>query len=100
MYYFKIIIGPRLIIVNQKLQTGFNCPDLFIMYIDKLLSGATCVQTMGRINRIAPGKKDVYVVDFWNPTRKVIDIMKQYSGIVSIQQGVEVFYLTFICCMS
>lgn len=35
---------------------GFDEPQLGIMYIDKRLRGANVVQTLGRLNRIAPVK--------------------------------------------
>jgi type I restriction enzyme R subunit len=44
----------KLIIVADKLRTGFDEPKLAIMYIDKKLRGTNVVQTLGRLNRIAP----------------------------------------------
>eukprot|EP01124_Arcella_intermedia_P028688 TRINITY_DN5890_c0_g1_i1.p1 TRINITY_DN5890_c0_g1~~TRINITY_DN5890_c0_g1_i1.p1 ORF type:complete len:453 (-),score=145.68 TRINITY_DN5890_c0_g1_i1:20-1378(-) len=56
----------KLIIVAEKLQTGFDAPILGIMYVDKILKGATAVQTLGRLSRTTEGKKGVCVVDFQN----------------------------------
>lgn len=44
----------KLIIVADKLRTGFDEPKLAIMYIDRKLVGTNAVQTLGRLNRIAP----------------------------------------------
>ncbi|EKE39498.1 hypothetical protein ENUP19_0216G0005 [Entamoeba nuttalli] len=56
----------RIIVAADKLQTGFDEPRLMCMYVDKVLSGSHAVQTLGRLDRICKGKKEVYVVDFAN----------------------------------
>lgn len=43
----------KMIIVAEKLQTGFDAPTLAIMYIDKKMKDAALVQTLGRLSRIA-----------------------------------------------
>ncbi|MBL0691733.1 MAG: type I restriction endonuclease subunit R [SAR324 cluster bacterium] len=56
----------RLLIVNNKFQTGFDEPMLHTMYIDKRLGGLQCVQTLSRLNRTMAGKTDAFVLDFVN----------------------------------
>ena len=56
----------RILIVADKYQTGFDQPLLHTLYIDKPLSGVKAVQTLSRLNRIAPGKEDTFVLDFVN----------------------------------
>ncbi|MGV0661135.1 type I restriction enzyme subunit R domain-containing protein, partial [Mycolicibacterium pulveris] len=41
----------KVMIVANKFQTGFDQPLLCAMYVDKLLSGVTAVQTLSRLNR-------------------------------------------------
>ena len=41
----------RVMIVANKFQTGFDQPLLCAMYVDRLLSGVTAVQTLSRLNR-------------------------------------------------
>lgn len=36
------------------------------MYVDKVLSGIKAVQTLSRLNRSYPGKRDTFVLDFAN----------------------------------
>ncbi|TXH15877.1 MAG: type I restriction endonuclease subunit R [Mycobacterium sp.] len=41
----------QVMIVANKFQTGFDQPLLCAMYVDKILSGVTAVQTLSRLNR-------------------------------------------------
>ncbi len=41
----------KIMIVANKFQTGFDQPLLCAMYVDRLLSGVTAVQTLSRLNR-------------------------------------------------
>lgn len=68
----------RLIVVADKLQTGFDEPRLAGLYVDKPVAGAAVVQTLGRLARVAPGKRDVYVVDFVNARDAVARAIAQY----------------------
>ena len=49
--------GFRILIVNNKYQTGFDEPLLHTMYVDKKMSGLQCVQTLSRLNRTTRGKQ-------------------------------------------
>ena len=62
----------RMLVVANKFQTGFDQPLLHTLYVDKKLGGVAAVQTLSRINRIAPGKQDTMVLDFVN-TQEVIE---------------------------
>jgi type I restriction enzyme R subunit len=58
----------RILIAAEKFQTGFDEPLLQTMYVDKNLSDIKAVQTLSRLNRAHPGKKEpgVFVMDFVN----------------------------------
>ncbi|MGO2602216.1 MAG: type I restriction endonuclease subunit R [Brevibacterium aurantiacum] len=56
----------KVLIVANKFQTGFDEPRLMAMYVDKVLTDITTVQTLSRLNRIYPGKSAPMVVDFVN----------------------------------
>lgn len=68
----------RILIVASKFQTGFDEPLLQTMYVDKKLDGLQCVQTLSRLNRVAPGKTDVLVLDFVNEPEQVQEAFQQY----------------------
>lgn len=56
----------RFLIVADKFQTGYDEPLLHTMYVDKPLAGIKAVQTLSRLNRAHPQKKDAFVLDFVN----------------------------------
>ena len=56
----------QILLVAEKYQTGFDQPLLQAMYVDKRLDGVQAVQTLSRLNRIAPGKAPPFVLDFVN----------------------------------
>jgi len=62
----------RVMLVADKFQTGFDQPKLVAMYIDKKIANdVEIVQTFSRLNRIAPGKDEVYIIDFVNDPANV-----------------------------
>ncbi len=66
----------RILIVADMFQTGFDEPLLHTMYVDKVLKDIKAVQTLSRLNRCCPKKKDTFVLDFAN---KADDINKAFS---------------------
>lgn len=68
----------RILIVSNKFQTGFDEPMLQSMYVDKLLSGVQCVQTLSRLNRTMSGKTDAFVLDFVNEPDEVAKSFQPY----------------------
>ena len=68
----------HVLIVAEKYQTGFDQPLLHTMYVDKRLAGVQAVQTLSRLNRIAPGKTDTFVLDFVNDRQEIFDGFKPY----------------------
>lgn len=67
----------RILVVANKYLTGFDQEKLATMYIDKHLAGVLAVQTLSRLNRIAPDlskrNEDIFVLDFFN----TVDQMKK-----------------------
>ena len=68
----------KLLIVAEKFQTGFDQPLLHTMFVDKLMGGIQCVQTLSRLNRCYPGKEDTLVIDFVNKHEDVLEAFKPY----------------------
>lgn len=70
----------RVVIVADKLQTGFDENKLCVMYLDKKLSSAVkAVQTISRLNRPAKNKK-TYVLDFVNNQEDIKAYFTMYYG--------------------
>jgi type I restriction enzyme R subunit len=52
-----------LIIVVEKLQTGFDEPKLHTLFLDKEIQGINAIQTISRVNRTTKYKNDCKIVD-------------------------------------
>lgn len=66
------------LIVAEKYQTGFDEPMLHTMFVDKRLTGVKAVQTLSRLNRIAKGKEDTFVLDFINSASEIKESFQPY----------------------
>ena len=68
----------QVLIVAEKYQTGYDEPLLHTMYVDKKLEGIKAVQTLCRLNRIADGKTDTFVLDFHNSAFDIQEAFKSF----------------------
>jgi len=66
------------LLVAEKYQTGFDQPLLQTMYVVKRLAGVQAVQTLSRLNRVAPGKARTFVLDFANEQNDIYQAFKPY----------------------
>ena len=68
--FLKIEEMPKILIVTNKLLTGFDAALLYCLYLDKPMNDHSLLQAIARVNRPFPGKKDVnkktagLIVDF------------------------------------
>lgn len=68
----------QILLVANKFQTGFDQPLLVAMYVDKRLAGVAAVQTLSRLNRIAPGKDETFILDFVNDPEEILAAFAPY----------------------
>ncbi len=68
----------RFLVCAEKFQTGYDEPLLHTMYVDKILSDIKAVQTLSRLNRAHPGKRDVFVLDFQNDSESIKKAFEPY----------------------
>lgn len=68
----------RFLIVANKFQTGFDEPLLHTMYVDKGLADIKAVQTLSRLNRSHPDKKDTFILDFVNDAGVIKEAFDRY----------------------
>jgi len=74
-----------LIIVVDKLQTGFDEPKLQTLFLDKEIRGINAIQTISRVNRTTKHKNDCKIIDFSYKNINVTNIQKafeHYSNVV------------------
>lgn len=68
----------RILVIANKFQTGFDQPLLAGMFLDKAVIDRNAIQTVSRLNRSFPGKKDVVVVDFTNNATQILKAFAKY----------------------
>ncbi|GAB0114796.1 type I restriction endonuclease subunit R [Acidisoma sp. C75] len=79
----------RVLIVAEKYQTGFDQPLLQTMYVVKRLAGVQAVQTLSRLNRIAPGKTRSFVLDFRNEEDDIFKAFKPYYETTPVGENAD-----------
>ncbi len=79
----------RVLLVAEKYQTGFDQPLLQTMYVVKRLAGVQAVQTLSRLNRIAPGKSHTFILDFVNEEHDIHQAFKPYYETTPVGENVD-----------
>ena len=79
----------RVLLVAEKYQTGFDQPLLQTMYVVKRLAGVQAVQTLSRLNRIAPGKSRIFVLDFANEEDDIHKAFKPYYETTPVGENAD-----------
>ena len=77
---FKHQKDPEIIIVVDKLLTGFDAPNNIVLYITRNLKEHTLLQTIARVNRIAEGKDYGYIIDYYGVTEELYNTLQNYSS--------------------
>ncbi|HHY09769.1 MAG: type I restriction endonuclease subunit R [Limnochordia bacterium] len=69
-----------LVIVVDKLLTGFDAPRATVMYVDKPMGEHTLLQAIARVNRIYEGKDFGYIIDYRGLLQRLDEAMEMYAG--------------------
>ncbi|WP_341301051.1 type I restriction endonuclease subunit R [Lysinibacillus sp. FSL H8-0500] len=69
-----------LLIVVDKLLTGFDAPRASILYIDKPMKEHTLLQAIARVNRLYEGKDYGLIIDYRGLLSKLDEALQMYSG--------------------
>ncbi len=69
----------RLVIVCDMWLTGFDCPPMHTMYLDKPLAGHNLMQAIARVNRVFGEKPGGVVVDFLGIADQLRDAVQTYT---------------------
>ena len=83
----------KVLLVAEKYQTGFDQPLLHTMYVDKKLSGIQAVQTLSRLNRMATGKDDTFVLDFRNEHDEIFKAFKPFYTVTEAEELTDAHHL-------
>lgn len=77
----------KLLIVVDKLLTGFDEPRNAVLYIDKPLKGHNLIQAIARVNRLHPDKKFGLLIDYRGILAELDTTIKDYQDLASRTQG-------------
>lgn len=77
---FKNQKDPEIIIVVDKLLTGFDEPKNTVLYLTRNLQGHKLLQAIARVNRIYPDKEFGYIIDYYGVIENIDDALRMYSS--------------------
>ena len=95
---------PKILIVTEKLLTGFDAPILYCMYLDKPMRDHVLLQAIARINRpyesLGKIKKTGLIIDFVGVFRRLKDALafdsKDLSDIEGAVQDIKILKESFL----
>ncbi len=73
--------APEILIVVDKLLTGFDAPRNAVLYLDKRLKEHNILQAIARVNRVFAGKDYGLVIDYRGIFGDMTDAMKLYDAL-------------------
>lgn len=81
IYNFKKQDDPEIIIVVDKLLTGFDAPRNQVLYLTRNLREHSLLQAIARVNRLYPGKDYGYIIDYYGNLENLDDALHTYGGL-------------------
>lgn len=76
---FKYDDEPEIIIVVDKLLTGFDAPRNTFLYITRSLREHTLLQAIARVNRVHPGKDYGFIIDYYGVLKELDEALVTYA---------------------
>lgn len=83
---FKNQRDPEIIIVVDKLLTGFDEPKNTVLYLTRNLQGHKLLQAIARVNRIYPDKDFGYILDYYGVIENLDTALQMYSSFAQFDQ--------------
>ncbi|BCI74870.1 type I restriction endonuclease subunit R [Vibrio cholerae] len=77
----------KMLIVVDKLLTGFDEPKNAVLYIDKLLREHNLIQAIARVNRLHPKKKFGLLIDYRGILAELDTTIAKYQDLAARTQG-------------
>jgi len=77
---FKNQKDPEIIIVVDKLLTGFDEPKNTVLYLTRNLKSHKLLQAIARVNRIYPDKEFGYIIDYYGVIENLDEALDLYSS--------------------
>jgi len=93
---FKRGSEPEILIVVDKLLTGFDAPRNAVLYLCRVLREHTLLQAIARVNRLYGGKEFGFIVDYANVLGELDRALTMYSAFEGFDESDLVGTLTSI----
>jgi type I restriction enzyme R subunit len=77
---YKNSENPEVVIVIDKLLTGFDAPCNTVLYLTRKLQGHKLLQAIARVNRIFPDKDYGYIIDYYGVLGALDEALAIYSS--------------------
>jgi type I restriction enzyme, R subunit len=77
---FKNQKDPEIIVVVDKLLTGFDEPKNAVLYLTRNLQGHKLLQAIARVNRVWQDKEFGYIIDYYGVIEHLDDALQLYSS--------------------
>lgn len=78
---FKHGDEPEIIIVVDKLLTGFDAPRNTVLYLTRSLKDHRLLQAIARVNRLYDGKDFGYIIDYYGVLQRLGDALDLYGSL-------------------
>lgn len=93
---FKYGSEPEILIVVDKLLTGFDAPRNAVLYLCRVLREHTLLQAIARVNRLHEGKEFGFIVDYASVLGELDKALTMYSAFEGFDESDLVGTLTSI----
>jgi type I restriction enzyme R subunit len=78
---FKDAEEPEIVIVVDKLLTGFDAPRNTVLYLARSLKEHTLLQAIARVNRLFEGKEFGFIIDYYGVLQELGDALDLYTSL-------------------
>jgi type I restriction enzyme, R subunit len=86
---FKSAEDPEIIIVVDKLLTGFDAPRNAVLYLTRSLKDHKLLQAIARVNRVADGKDVGLIVDYYGILEHLDEALEQYTDAANFEAAFQ-----------
>lgn len=83
---FKKRNDPEILIVVDKLLTGFDAPLNTVLYLAKKITGHNLLQAIARVNRVEEGKENGIIIDYAGVLGELDQALTTYSALEGFEE--------------
>jgi len=78
--------SPEILIVIDKLLTGFDCPRNTVLYVARSLREHNLLQAIARVNRLCDGKDYGYIIDYYGILGDLDKALTNYNALADFDE--------------